>query len=166
MSLKLFDLIHIDIWGAFHIHTTGGHKYFLTIVHDHTRTTWVYILCTKSEVLTIFPDFYTLILTQFNIKIKFVHSDIAPKLFFTDFFCSKGIMSYHSCVEKPEQNFVVEWGDTNTFSMWPVHCFSNLVFLYAIGVGDCILIVVHLINRTPSPLLSKKTYFELLTNKT
>ncbi|KAL5782709.1 hypothetical protein ACOSP7_007738 [Xanthoceras sorbifolium] len=38
MSTKPFDLIHLNIWGPFHVSTTKGHKFFLTIVDDCTRT--------------------------------------------------------------------------------------------------------------------------------
>ena len=39
-----FDLIHVDIWGPFHIPSVFGHKYFLTIVDDKSRFTWVYFM--------------------------------------------------------------------------------------------------------------------------
>lgn len=57
---KPFDLIHIDICGPFHIPTEGGHKNFLTLVDDCTRTTWVYLLQTKAKVTKIVPELYTL----------------------------------------------------------------------------------------------------------
>ena len=92
---------YILIFGGAHVTTPAGHKYFLTIVDDCTRATWVYLLCAKSDVLTIFPDFYTLIYNQYGTTIKFVRSDNAPELAFLDFFCSKGIVPYHSCVDTP-----------------------------------------------------------------
>lgn len=36
MSKHPFDLVHLDIWGPFSVHTINGHKYFLTIVDDHS----------------------------------------------------------------------------------------------------------------------------------
>jgi len=32
---NIFDLIHVDIWGPFHIAYVNGHRFFLTIVDDH-----------------------------------------------------------------------------------------------------------------------------------
>lgn len=108
MSENCFDLIHIDIWGPFHIQTHEGFRYFVTIVDDCSRVTWVYLLRAKSDGVPIFKNFYAMVLTQYNTKIKSVRSDNAPELFFHDFFSSKGINSTHSCVETPEQNSVVE----------------------------------------------------------
>ena len=31
-----FELIHVDIWGGYHIPTITRARYFLTIVDDHT----------------------------------------------------------------------------------------------------------------------------------
>ena len=53
---------------------------------DKTCFTWIYLLKQKSDVLTIFPDFYTLINTQFGAKIKFVRTNNSPELAFIDFF--------------------------------------------------------------------------------
>ena len=38
---KIFELIHLDIWGPFSKHSIHGHKYFLTIVDDFSRYTRV-----------------------------------------------------------------------------------------------------------------------------
>jgi len=45
-----FALVHLDIWGAYRIPAHGKFRYFLTIVDDHTRATWVYLLQAKSQL--------------------------------------------------------------------------------------------------------------------
>ena len=102
LSNSPFQLIHIDVWGPFHTITTEGYRYFFTIVDDCTRFTWVYFLRAKSEVSAVFPNFFTLIQTQFNVKIKSVRSDNAPELTFSDLFRAQGILSFHSCIETPQ----------------------------------------------------------------
>ena len=44
ISKNTFDMIHIDVWGPFSIITHERYKYFLTIVDDHSRATWIYLL--------------------------------------------------------------------------------------------------------------------------
>lgn len=39
---KPFDLIHMDIWGAFSIPFILGHEYFLTVIYYHTRYCWIF----------------------------------------------------------------------------------------------------------------------------
>ncbi|KAG8482872.1 hypothetical protein CXB51_023953 [Gossypium anomalum] len=53
-----FSLIHLDLWGPYRVSTHSGHRYFLTIVDDFTRLTWVYLLRLKSDVLTPFFSIY------------------------------------------------------------------------------------------------------------
>ena len=48
-SKSVFDLIHIDIWGPLDVPSIQGHRYFLTIVDDFSRHTWVYLMKNKSE---------------------------------------------------------------------------------------------------------------------
>jgi hypothetical protein len=45
-----FDLIHLDIWGPLFVASVHGHRYFLTILDDHSRFLWIILLKTKSEV--------------------------------------------------------------------------------------------------------------------
>lgn len=65
-----FDLLHIDIWGPFSDPTLEGYRYFMTIVDDHTRLTWIYLLRTKSEVLQVFLDFLTMVEKQNKAHVK------------------------------------------------------------------------------------------------
>lgn len=108
LSTNSFDLVHIDVWGPFNPSSVDGFRYFLTIVDDHSRYTWIYLLKSKSDVLHIFSSYCRMIHTQFNKQIKSVRSDNAPELRFSEFFKSEGIIPFHSCVERSQQNSVVE----------------------------------------------------------
>ena len=75
----------MDVWGPFSVLTSNGDKYFLTIVDDASRATWVFLLKAKSEVRTLIVSFYDMILTQFRTKIKSIRSDNALEFIFNDF---------------------------------------------------------------------------------
>ena len=53
-----FQLVYIDIWGAYRVPTHGKFRYFLTIVDDYSRTTWIYLLQEKSQALTVLQRFW------------------------------------------------------------------------------------------------------------
>lgn len=63
MCDEIFALIHCDIWGPFKVPSSQGHRYFVTIVDDHSRYTWIYLLKQKYEVQQVIPRFYQLVLT-------------------------------------------------------------------------------------------------------
>jgi len=74
-SENIFDLIHIDIWGKFPIMTHDGFNYFLTIVEDLSRGTWIYLIKNKSMAIKCIEKFYKMVKTQFKTKIKTIRSD-------------------------------------------------------------------------------------------
>lgn len=158
-----FELLHIDIWGPFSVETIEGYIYFLTIVDDHSRATWIYLLKTKAEVLQVFPGFIQQVENQYNIKVKSVRSENAPELRFTEFYRDKGIVSFHSCPETPEQNYVVERKHQHILNVAHALMFQSHVLLSL--WGDCVLTAVFLINLIPSPVLLNKIPFEILTGK-
>lgn len=140
-----------------------GYKYFLTVVDDASRFTWVFLLKQKSDVQQVFPDFCTMIATQFNVKIKCVRSDNAHELQFTEFYQKHGIIFQKSCVDRPQQNSVVERKHQHLLNVSRALLFqSNVPLAYW---SDCILTATYLINRTPSFNLKDKTPFEILMSK-
>jgi len=142
-SNKAFDLIHCDIWGPFSTDSLNGIKYFLTIVDDFSRFTWIHLMTNK-----------------FESKVKCLRSDNGFEFQMSDFFQSKGIVHQLSCVETPQQNSVVERKHQHLLNVARALRFqANLpLFLW----GECIFYAAHLINRTPTPILSHKTPFECL----
>lgn len=58
-STAPFELVHTDIWGPYKVPTKGKFRYFLTLVDDFSRMTWVYLLQFKS-------DYYNTLLVFLN----------------------------------------------------------------------------------------------------
>ncbi|CAL2225396.1 unnamed protein product [Prunus armeniaca] len=77
-SVKPFDLIHCDIWGPYKHSSISGAHYFLTIVDDFSRFTWL-----RADNGGEFLSLQT-------------------------FFHEQGVIFQHSCVYTPQQNGVVE----------------------------------------------------------
>lgn len=157
---ELFDMIHCDIWGPYIVSTHNGYKYFATLVDDHSRYTWIYLLKQKYDIKEIFSRFYTFILTQFGKKIKVFRSDNARELDFNDFFAEKGIEHQKSCVGKPQQNSVVERKHQHLLNVA-----RSLLFQSQIHIqfwGECVLTAAYLINRTPSEVLKNVSPYQRL----
>lgn len=98
-----FELVHLDIWGSFHVLTVDGYRYFLTIVDDCTRVTWIYLLKDKGSVATVFPECITFVEKQYQTSIKSIRIDNAAELAFTSLLKSKGItitFSVHTLLNK------------------------------------------------------------------
>ncbi|KAL0446094.1 UNVERIFIED_CONTAM: Retrovirus-related Pol polyprotein from transposon RE1 [Sesamum latifolium] len=74
-AVNSFDLIHIDIWGPYKQPSLSGCHYVLTIVDDHSRVTWTYLMKHKSQTLHILGSFIFKVATQFNSKIEVVRTD-------------------------------------------------------------------------------------------
>ena len=108
VSDQPFELVHCDLWGPFSIPTVDGYKYFLTIVDDFSRCTWIYLLKAKSKTQVLMPQFYAYVETQFNMKIKCIRTDNGIEFQLKEFFKSKGIIHQLSYVETPQQNSIME----------------------------------------------------------
>ena len=97
-----FDLVHCDLWGPFSVPTIDNCKYFLTIVDDFSRSTWVYLLKHKSQTQSVLEQFCNLVETQFAKRVKVVRTDNGTEFIMKDLFAQKGILHQLSCVETPQ----------------------------------------------------------------
>ena len=61
-----FSLIHCDLWGRCHTPSSSGCHYFLYIVDDFSRATWVFLLIDKSETCNRIVEFCSMVRTQFG----------------------------------------------------------------------------------------------------
>ena len=137
-----------------------GYRYFLTIVDDCTRFTWVYLLKQKSDVVVAIPQFFNMVTTQFNGSIKCFRSDNAEEFASTEFFNQRGVLHQYSCVETPQQNSVVERKHQHLLNVARALFFQSRVPVQF--WTDCITTATFLINRTPSPLFGNKTPYDFL----
>ncbi|GJX86646.1 ribonuclease H-like domain-containing protein [Tanacetum coccineum] len=110
-SKSLGELVHLDLWGPYRVHSREGYRYFLTIVDDYSMAVWVYLVKTKDEVFDVFVSFINLIHNHFNKKIKTVRFDngtefVNKKMF--NMFSELGIFHQTSCFHTPQQNEIAE----------------------------------------------------------
>lgn len=103
-ALNAFELLHIVIWGPYKLSTRGKFRFFLTLVDDFSRVTWVYLLVRKSDYLTTMIKFANYVENQFKGKVQVIRSDNA--LEFADeacneYFSKKGIIHQTSCPHTP-----------------------------------------------------------------
>ena len=110
-STSLLELVHSDVWGPSPLTSLLGFNYYIIFVDDYSRFTWMFLLKHKTEVLSVFKHFKSMVETQFNSKLKVLRTDNGSKYINTDFrsFCStSSILHQSSCPHTPEQNGVSE----------------------------------------------------------
>ena len=106
-AAESFKLIHIDIWGAYRVPTHGIFRYFLTVVDDYTRATWVYLLQFKSQALSAIQKISHYVKNYFGKQIKILRSDNALEFdsgLCQFFFSQTSIVHQTSCIDRPQQN--------------------------------------------------------------
>lgn len=110
-SNDAFQLVHMDVWGHYRHETHDGMRFFLTLVDDCTKWTWLLLMRLKSDVILLLTNFITIVYTQFDSKIKVMRSDNSSEFLnknCSDLFKSHGIIHQCSFPYTPQQNGVVE----------------------------------------------------------
>lgn len=142
-----FELVQMDIWGPLSIPSLHGHKYFLTIVDDFTRHTWLFLVKLKSETRTIMENFIILVKNQFDTVIKTIWSDNGTDFVFPDLYNKHGIIHHTSCVATPQQNSDVERKHLHILNVTRSLLFQS--HLPKIFWSYAVKHAVHIINRLP-----------------
>lgn len=105
ISKNPFDLIHVDIWGPYKHATYDGFKYFITIIDDHSRHTWVHLMSQKHYALHLVKSFVKMVKAQFHTMVKVIRTDNAMELGSSSegisFFQDNGILHMKSTPYNP-----------------------------------------------------------------
>ena len=69
------QMLHTDNRGHAPLPSIEGYRYYIALVDDFIRYTWVYPLRLKSEAATIYMQFIIMVKRQFGTKVKCLQSD-------------------------------------------------------------------------------------------
>ncbi|RVW75295.1 Retrovirus-related Pol polyprotein from transposon TNT 1-94 [Vitis vinifera] len=158
-----FHLIHSDIWGPSTIPNVFGARWFVSLIDDCTRVTWIFLLKQKSDVSIVIPNFHSMVQNQFGVKIKSFRIDNAKDYFnqiLSPYFQSQGILHDSSCVNTPQQNGVAKRKNGYLLNTTRALLFQgNVPKFYW---GEAVLTATYMINRIPSRVLDNKSPVEIL----
>jgi hypothetical protein len=104
-------LLHMNLFGTTTYRSIGGNNYCLVVVEDYSRYTWVFFLCDKSNVFSIFKVFAKRAKNKFDFKIKKIRSDNGSKFKnskIEDYCDKKGVKHEFLTKYTPQQNGVVK----------------------------------------------------------
>ena len=74
-STTLLQLLYADLCGPSHIVSSQGYTYYMSILDDFNRFTWIFPLSAKSDALPVFSSFKNFIGKHLQRSIKVVQTD-------------------------------------------------------------------------------------------
>jgi transposase InsO family protein len=161
-SSKPLQLVHMDLCGPSRKEGTGKENYFMLVIDDYSRLTWVAFLKEKSEAFAKFKHFKALTQNQTGRKIKAIRSDRGGEFSsrqFKDFCDEHGIRKEYTIARTPQQNEVVERQNRTVQqmarSMMKENDISQSFWVEAIHTA------VHILNKAHLRPNSDKTPYHL-----
>ncbi|KAJ4719824.1 Retrovirus-related Pol polyprotein from transposon TNT 1-94 [Melia azedarach] len=160
------DYIHSDCWGPSRVESLGGHRYFVSMIDDFSRMTWVFIMKHKSEAFKNFRQWKALVENQTGKKIKRLRTDNSLEFCWSEFdeFCkNEGIARHHTVRDTPQQNGVTE--RMNQTLLERARCMLSNAELTRRFCAEAVSTACYLINRGPHTGINLKTPFEVWSGK-
>jgi hypothetical protein len=152
----------MDLCGPSRKEGTGKENYFMLIIDDYSRLTWVAFLKEKSEALEKFKVFKALSENQTGKRLKAVRSDRGGEFSSRSFkeFCDKnGIKREYTIPRTPQQNGVVERKNRSVQQMArSMMNEKNIPHTYWV---EAIHTAIHILNKAHLRPHSDKTPYEL-----
>jgi len=99
--------VHTDVWGPFPILAKGGHRYFVTVLDDHTSVSAITLLKSKDQAGEAIQEMLAKLETKSGKKVKVLRSDrggeyVSKRL--QAWLAERGIEHQPSAAYTPEQN--------------------------------------------------------------
>ncbi|GJV18246.1 transposable element [Tanacetum coccineum] len=160
------DYLHADCWGPSRVPSLGGARYFLSIIDDFSRMTWVFMLKHKSEAFEKFKHWKILIENQTGRKIKRLCTDNGLEFCsreFNDFCRDEGIARHYTVRYTPQQNWVAE--RMNRTLLERTRCLLLNAGLDRSFWAEALNTACYLINRSPATAIDCKTPIEVWSGK-
>lgn len=73
--------MHYDVLGPRPIESKGGFQYFVTLVGDYSRITWLYLMRNRLDLLSHLHNFHDEIRNQLIDALKILQSNYAKEYF-------------------------------------------------------------------------------------
>ena len=110
-SAPVKGLLHVDLCGPITPASLGQSKYFLGVLEDHSKYSFVIMLKTKDQASAALHDLILMLQTQHGITVKIVRSDRGGEFCngeLAAFFASRGIVHQTTAPYSPESNGAAE----------------------------------------------------------
>lgn len=157
------QLIHSDLCGPLSTPTRHNCKYILTFIDDFSRKTWLYFLVTKSQTLSYFIKFKSLVESPL-LKIQALRSDRGGEYLSDEFqqFCSShGIHHQLTAGYSPQQNGIAE--RKNRHLLEGIRSVASGTQIPRFLWDEIAKSVNYIQNRLPCRALNRKTPEEAFT---
>ena len=160
------DYIHSDCWGPSRIESLGGHIFFMSIIDNYSRMTWVIMMKHKSEAFKNFRQWKTLVENQTEKKIKRLRTDNGLEFCSSEFdeFCKdEGIARHRTVRDTPQQNGVAE--RMNQTLLERARCMLSNAGLTRRFWAEAVTTACYITNRGPHTGIDCKTPYKVWTGK-
>ncbi|KAF7779102.1 hypothetical protein Agabi119p4_3447 [Agaricus bisporus var. burnettii] len=162
-ATRVGEEIHTDVWGPARVATKKGRHYYVTFTDDYSRWTHIEFLTNKSNVFDTYKRFEAWCKTQFDVRIKVLHSDRGGEYTseeFQRYLKSRGTEIKLTVHDTPQHNGVAE--RRNCTIVERVRALLHASRLPKTFWAEAALHIVWLMNRSGTKAVKGKTPFEAL----
>jgi transposase InsO family protein len=162
----ILQLVHSDLFGPVSVPLLGKSVYYVSLIDDFSRNTWINLFRKKSEVFDIFKEFKALVENQIEKQIKVLKTDNGEEFCGNEFeeFCKKyDITRQKTTPYTPQQKGVAE--RMNVTLIEKARCMLSGVRLGKEFWAEAMGTACYLVNKSPSSTLDDKTPQEVWVGK-